>query len=220
MSSPRLVMASGTAPGAGKSTLVARLAEALRQKGDVVDVVTEDDVWGARRLDDDPISRTSARREFISLLHSGRPPTIKDLGVTFDDVASTMTGRWWLQDWTWQDLAATVPGQAPNVAAADAMATRLARHQAVVFYLLVDPVEAVLRAASQRGETWLRRHARGLGLPPDSTVEEVSRVYAHHEETRLARLSSGPREHVVLDGGRNSSAVVADAIDILLSNHS
>ncbi len=51
------------------------------RQGDAIDVLTEDDVRGTRRLDDEPISPRSARREFISLLHSGRPPTIKDVGV-------------------------------------------------------------------------------------------------------------------------------------------
>lgn len=204
-------MASGSAPGAGKSTLIDAVAAELRRLGDTVDVVTEDDVWGERRLDELGVDLTTARPEFVELLLGGRRPTSDAVIATFEVVASNIRARWWLQDWTWQELDA-LSDPTEGRSAADGLDAGLAQHDALLLYLRVDPVEALSRAVTQRGTTWLSRHARDLGLRSAASVEEVAEVHAQREEGRLARISASACRQVVLNGARAPHAVVSDAV--------
>lgn len=207
-------MASGTSPGAGKTTLVEHLAASLA--GDGVILVTEDDVWGERRLDDGPVDHASARPEFIELLHSGHPWTAQALEATFDRVANNAVARWWLQDWTWPGLAA-VAVEGSQAADAPGLIGRLNEHRAVVLYLKVHSMVAMSRAVSERGPTWLRQHALGLGLSPGSDAKDVAAFYERQEDKRLRWLARSGVRTVVLDAGRPSLRVVADAMDALLA---
>src|SRR5262245_42068942 len=98
-------MAAGSAPGAGTTTVIERVASAMRADGERAEIVWEDDVWGARRVDDAPVDRSTARPEFVELV---REPSAARVVATFDQVAERITADHWLQDWTWQDLATAV----------------------------------------------------------------------------------------------------------------
>lgn len=215
MAVARLVMAGGTSPGAGKTTLTTELASTLAHEGVVL--VSEDEVWGARRLDDGPVDRESARTEFVDLLHSGHPPTVEALEVTFDRIAqSAARTSWWLQDWTWLDLA-SMTVQAWKQSDASGLLERLGAHRSVVLYLKVDPQEAMLRAVAERGPTWLRQHAQGLSLPDGSSVEAVAAFYARHERDRLDRLSRCGVETAVLDAGGPRADLVEAALRAVMT---
>ena len=85
----RLVMITGSAPGAGKSTLMRTLAAALRGLGDSVIEVGEDAVWGDRQLGTLPVDYTTAWPEFRALLHersSAESPTVTDVIDAFERV--------------------------------------------------------------------------------------------------------------------------------------
>ena len=74
----RLVIITGSAPGAGKSTLMRTLAAGLRGLGDKVLEVSEDAVWGERQLGTLPVDYATAWPEFRALLHErpcGGSPT-------------------------------------------------------------------------------------------------------------------------------------------------
>src|SRR4051812_24350060 len=101
----RLVMITGSAPGAGKSTLMRTLAAALRDRGDSVFEVGEDAVWGERQLETLPVDYTTAWPEFRTLLHerpSDKPPTKHQVLAAFTRVQRRVAAaRVWIQDWSW-----------------------------------------------------------------------------------------------------------------------
>jgi tRNA uridine 5-carbamoylmethylation protein Kti12 len=63
----RLVIITGSAPGAGKSTLMRTLAAGLRDLGNSVIEVGEDAVWGERQLGTLPVDYATAWPEFRAL---------------------------------------------------------------------------------------------------------------------------------------------------------
>lgn len=210
----RLVMAAGSSPGAGKTTLVESLAKSLA--GDGVIVVTEDEVWGARRFDNGSVDHASTRPEFVELLHSGRLRSAQALEATFDRISDNVDARWWLQDWTWPDLAAMAL-ESPKAADAPGLVGRMRARRAVVLYLKVEAMVAMSRALSERGHTWLRRHALGLGLSPDAGAMDVAAFYERLEDDRLRWLGRSGARTVVLDAGRPTPRVAADALNALVA---
>lgn len=82
----RLVLITGSAPGAGKTTLMHGLAASLRSQGNSVIEVGEGAVWGERQLGTLPVDYATAWPEFRALLHerpSGEAPTVNEVFDVF-----------------------------------------------------------------------------------------------------------------------------------------
>jgi hypothetical protein len=102
-----------------------------------------------------------------------------------------------VQDWTWLDLAAHMSWALTDPSAFNAFAAELRRRaehlDPVLLYLSVDTDRGVRRAADERGQRWLTRHADTFASirEPGVTVESVATFYREHEHKRIERLTTG-----------------------------
>lgn len=113
----RLIMITGSGPGAGKSTFMGAIATTLRARNVPVLDVPEDALWGPRQVGADLVDLTGVWPEFRALLHDPRPqatPTAADLLTTFQYIAAraVRADAVWLQDWSWLDCEMGAVGDA------------------------------------------------------------------------------------------------------------
>jgi len=159
----RLVMITGSAPGAGKSTLMRTLAAGLRGLGTSVIEVGEDAVWGERQLGTLPVDYATTWPEFRALLHErpcGGSPTVTEVFDAFARVQRRVaTSRVWIQDWSWIDLAGMLPWARAHEGALLAFSCdlqRVARSlRPLVLHVRIDPRTAC-------GERWPSGDGCGL----------------------------------------------------------
>ena len=219
----RLVMITGSAPGAGKSTLMRSLAAALRGRGDSVIEVSEDAVWGDRQLGTLPVDYTTAWPEFRALLHersSAKSATVTDVIDAFDRVQRRVAAsRVWIQDWSWIDLAGMLPWARANEGALLAFSCdlqRVARSlEPLVLHLRIDPHDSLRRAVAERGWVWFDRHA-GAAADDRGRAERLRALAAasrERERRRLHVLHAGGWDVVVIDAQAECAAVLRSALE-------
>jgi len=218
-------MITGSAPGAGKSTLMRTLAAARRDLGDAVIEVSEDAVWGERQLGTLPVDYATAWPEFWALLHE-RPaaasPAAAEVLAAFARVRRRVdAANVWIQDWSWLDLAGMLPWARADDAALLAFSREL-QHAArllspLVLHLHIDHQDSLRRAVAERGWVWFDRHAGAVFA--DRSREERLRAlaasYREIEQRRLGVLHGGGWELVVIDAHAGSASVLRSAREIV-----
>jgi len=216
-----LITIASTAPGAGKSTLMAALADRLRADGSRVLELSEDAVWGERAVGSDPVDYTTAWPVFYDLLHRDQrvfrvsPAEVLEVFLKLRDQVIAERSVW-LQDWPWPDLPDKLGWDAAaSLALSDDLlaASKLLRPR--LLYLRVDATAALQQAARSRGTAWLNRHA-GLAVdaPADgAAVATVARRWVTGEATRLEGLR--PWQPVGLDASQPAARVLDDAWHVL-----
>jgi len=219
----RLVIITGSAPGAGKSTLMRTLAAGLRGLGNSVIEVGEDAVWGERQLGTLPVDYATAWPEFRALLHE-RPcsgsPTATEVFDAFVRVQRRVTAsRVWIQDWSWIDLAGMLPWARANEGALLAFSCDLQRVARslwpLVLHLRIDPQDSLRRAVAERGWVWFDRHA-GVSsddLGREERLRALAASYRERERRRLRVLDAGGWDVVVIDAQAGCAAVLRSALE-------
>jgi hypothetical protein len=216
----RFLTVTGRSPGAGKTTLVRDIAAELSERGEPILLVDEDAVWGERRLDDEPVDYRTAWPEFRALLHERQSvPTAEDLMSAFGSIEERVpTEGVWLQDWSWIDLAATLPwseSASALLAFAVALRERAARLQLIWLHLTVDPNVGLQRVVAERGRVWLARH---IGIEACSDVDALRILAARSEawESRVSPvLASAGWVRQEIDGEGSRSDVRTRALEAL-----
>lgn len=221
----RLVMITGSAPGAGKSTLMRTLAARLRGLGGSVIEVSEDAVWGERQLGTLPVDYATAWPEFRALLHerpSGGSPTVTEVFDTFARVHRRVAAaRVWIQDWSWIDLAEMLPWACANEEALLAFSCdlqRVARSRwPLVLHLRIDPQHSLRRAVAERGWIWFDRHAGGSAddRGREERLRALAASYRERERRRLRVLEAGGWDVVVIDAQAGCASVLGRAREIV-----
>ncbi|WP_020574330.1 hypothetical protein [Actinopolymorpha alba] len=145
----RLVMITGSGPGAGKSTLANRLQGELEARGYAVRLWPEMALFEWESLAG--LAERFRRCEY---------PSPDDLISVFKDVlGSTDSDATWIQDWSWIDLAEDLPWAVDDLGALGDFSQRAhaaaAYLQPLVLYLHTDISVALDRAVKQRGIRWL-----------------------------------------------------------------
>ena len=199
MSSGRLITVEGL-DGAGKSTLIAGLAPALRERGHDVEVLREPGGVGVaeriRTLVKDPELRIHARAE--ALLYAAARAALVEEKIR----PALAAGRWVLLDrFVDSSLAYQGAGRAlgvQEVAAVNAFATGGLRVYRTLL-LRVDPAERI-RRLTRRGEA-----ADRLEQEPDAFFAVIAAAYD-------ALAAAEPERFVVLDAGQSPKALVAAAL--------
>lgn len=221
----RLVMITGSAPGAGKSTLMRGLAAGLRTGGNSVIEVDEDAVWGERQLGTLPVDYATAWPEFRALLHErpcGGFPTVTALFDAFARVQRRVaTARVWIQDWSWVDLAGMLPWARADEGALLAFSCDLQRVarllRPLVLHLRIDPHDSLRRAVAERGWVWFDRHA-GASCDEGGREEQLRALaasYRERERWRLRVLDGGGWNVVVIDAQEGGGLVLGSALEIV-----
>lgn len=220
----RLIMTTGSGPGAGKSSLLLALVEVLADRGHPMFKIDEDAVWGTRQLGVDPVSNTAAWPEFHDLLHErDRAPTGEQLIATFEHLRRRLTpNAVWVQDWSWLDLAAMLPWGRTDEHGLREFARNLRAVASdlnpIVLYLRADIEAGLRRAVTERGAIWLRRHA---GVSPtsqdheDDLIRSVAATYRAAEHRRLRILSDGGWTTAPIDADASRSTVLTAALSSL-----
>jgi len=217
----RLVMITGSAPGAGKSTLMRTLAAGLRGLGNSVIEVGEDAVWGDRQLGTLPVDYATAWPEFRALLHE-RPcdvsPTVTEVFDAFARVQRrAAAARVWIQDWSWIDLAGMLPWARAHEGALLAFSCdlqRVARSLSpLVLHLRIDPQDSLRRAVAERGWVWFDRHAgvSSDGLGREERLRALAASYRERERRRLRVLEAGGWDVIVIDAQEECASVLGRA---------
>jgi hypothetical protein len=223
----RLVIITGSAPGAGKSTLMRTLATGLRGLGDSVIEVGEDAVWGERQLGTLPVDYATAWPEFRALLHerpSGGYPTVTEVFDTFACVQRrAATARVWIQDWSWIDLAGMLPWAGANEGALLAFSCDLQRVARslwpLVLHLRIDPQDSLRRAVAERGGVWFDRHAGASSddLGREERLRALAAFYSERERRRLRVLNAGGWDVVVIDAQEECASVLRRALEAVFN---
>ncbi len=219
----RLVMITGSAPGAGKSTLMHTLAAALRDLGDSVLEVSEDAVWGERQLGTLPVDYARAWPEFRALLHerpSGGSPTKHQVLTAFTRVQRRVAAsHLWIQDWSWIDLAGMLPWARADERALLAFSCDLQRVARslwpLVLHLRIDPQDSLRRAVAERGWVWFDRHAGASAndLGREERFRALAASYREREQQRLRALHAGGWDAVVIDAQEGCASVLRRALE-------
>jgi hypothetical protein len=209
MTSPLLLMLSGSAWGAGKSTLADALFRSLRGQA-----------RPARLLTEDHLLATESFARFERLLGPTNPEThradlaLLDAARTLVDDALSATGGPDAPSVVIVD--ALLPGlfwlfgryDTPHVASfARTLARTLSPLRPLLLYLHADPAVLLRRAATERGEDWLARlpaivsrwnvpHYPG---PPVRTLEDVAHFWSWLDAETVAFLPSSPFDFLILD---------------------
>lgn len=217
----RLVIITGSAPGAGKSTLMRTLAAGLRGQGDSVIEVSEDAVWGERQLGTLPVDYATAWPEFRALLHerpSGGSPTVTEVFDAFARVQRrAAAARVWIQDWSWIDLAGMLPWAHASEEALLAFSCDLQRvarpRWPLVLHLRIDPHDSLRRAVAERGWVWFDRHAGAASadLGRAERLRALAASYREGERRRLRVLDVGGWDVVIIDAHEGCAAVLRSA---------
>lgn len=214
-------MITGSAPGAGKSTLMRTLAAGLRGRGDSVIEVSEDAVWGERQLGTLPVDYATAWPEFRALLHerpSDGSPTVTEVYDAFERVQRRVAAsRVWIQDWSWIDLAGMLPWARAHDGALLAFACDLQRvaqsFRPLVLHLRVDPQDSLRRAVAERGWVWFNRHAgaSSADLGREERLRALAASYRERERERRRLLDAGGWEVVAIDAHEGCDSVLRRA---------
>ncbi len=222
----RLIMITGSGPGAGKSTVMSEIAKTLRHRALPALEVDEDAVWGKRQLGRNPVELTAVWPEFRELLHKPKPqisPTAADLLHTFQCVQdrAERAGAIWIQDWSWLDVAEMLPWTQSDhrLLLKFSMDLRIMAEQLrpTVLYLRADPEHALRRAIADRGPVWFERHADGM-VPASNSKERLSTLasmYAKREQLRRRVLEDGGWTPVYIDSGSSLQEVLHAALTAL-----
>lgn len=219
----RLVMITGSAPGAGKSTLMRALAASLRGLGASVLEVSEDAVWGERQLGRLAVDYATAWPEFRALLHerpSAESPTAIEVFDTFVCVQRRAADSGaWLQDWSWIDLAGMLPWARANEGALLAFSCdlqRVARSlRPLVLHLRIDPQDSLRRAVFERGWVWFDRHAGASSgdLGREQRLRALAASYRERERQELRVLEAGGWEVAAIDAQAGCASVLRRALE-------
>ena len=219
----RLVMITGSAPGAGKSTLMHTLAAGLRGLGNSVIEVGEDAVWGDRQLGTLPVDYTTAWPEFRALLHERpcdvSPPSLRCLMHLHACNDALLLHAMWIQDWSWSDLAGMLPWARANEAALLAFSCDLQRVARslwpLVLHVRIDPQDSLRRAVAERGWVWFDRHAgvSSDGLGREERLCTLTASYRERERRRLRVLHAGGWDVVVIDAQAGHASVFGRALE-------
>ena len=217
----RLVIITGSAPGAGKSTLMRTLAAGLRGLGNSVIEVDEDAVWGERQLGTLPVDYATAWPEFRALLHErpcGGSPTVTEVFEAFVRVQRRVAAsRVWIQDWSWIDLAGMLPWACAHEGALLAFSCDLQRVARslwpLVLHLRIDPQDSLRRAVAERGWVWFDRHAgvSSDGLGREERLRALAASYRERERRRLRVLDAGGWDVIVIDAQEECASVLGRA---------
>ena len=221
----RLIIITGSAPGAGKSTLMRGLAASWRTLGDSVSEVDEDAVWGKRQLGTSPVDYSEAWPEFWALLHE-RPsagfPAADEVLATFAHIQRRVkAAKVWLQDWSWVDLAGKLPWALADEGALLAFSRdmlKLARPLSpLVLYLRIDPRDSLWRAVAERGFVWFARHAGATSddLGHAEELRALATSYGEAEQRRLRLLAGGGWNVVEIDAQESYVSVLRSALEIV-----
>lgn len=219
----RLIMITGSGPGAGKSTIMAEIAKTLRHRAMPALEVDEDAVWGKRQLGRNPIELTAVWPEFRELLHTPKPqlsPTAADLLHTFQCVQdrAARAGAIWIQDWSWLDVAEMLPWAQSDhrllLRFSTDLRTMAEQLRPTVLYLRTDPEHALRRAVADRGPVWFERHADGRVTASNSEERllALASLYATREQLRRRVLEDGGWTPVYIDSGGRLQAVLHAAL--------
>jgi hypothetical protein len=221
----RLIIITGSAPGAGKSTLMRGLAASLRTLGDSVIEVDEDAVWGKRQLGTLPVDYLEAWPEFRALLHerpSGDFPAADEVLATFAHIQRRVkAANVWLQDWSWVDLAGKLPWALADEGALLAFSRdmlKVARPLSpLVLYLRIDPRDSLGRAVAERGFVWFARHAGATSddLGRAEQLRTLATSYGEAEQRRLRVLDGGGWNVVAIDAHESYVSVLQSALEIV-----
>jgi thymidylate kinase len=222
----RLIMITGSAPGAGKSTLMSKIAKSLRDRDVSVLEVDEDALWGKRQLGRSPIDLTAVWPEFRELLHEPRPqtsPTAAAVLHTFQRIQNRADPQAtvWIQDWSWLDLGTMVLGSKTDehrlAAFSNALRSLAEPLNPAVLYLRINPETALRRAVAERGSVWFERHA--VGEVKASTFEErvvaLAALYGKRDDFRRRILEEGDWNPFYIDGSSKHQAVFNAALTAL-----
>lgn len=222
----RLIMITGSGPGAGKSTLMSDIATTLRAHALPVLEVNEDALWGKRQLGWSPVELTGVWPEFRELLHTPRAqrsPTAVDLLQTFQRVQNRAErdGAVWIQDWSWLDVAEMWPWAKTDerllLRFALELRTIAEQLRPAVLYLSIDPERALRRAVADRGPVWFERHAEGDVSAPNAAERLVAlaSMYGKREHLRRRILEDGGWTPAYIDGCGSRQAVLRAALTAL-----
>jgi len=205
----RLVMISGSGPGAGKSTLAARLRVELEAARVPVRLLPESATFEGTELGD--LADRFRRHDH---------PSADDLLAAFDHLAGRIgTDETWIQDWSWIDLAEDL-AWARDLDALRDFSRRLHRRAVdlapYVLYLRTDITTALARAVHQRGERWLARTQEALTSRTDlrTAMADLTAVYANREVRLRAALEAGgwPVADLVVDADADQVLEAALAV--------
>ena len=219
MTPPQLLMVSGSAWGAGKSTLSGGLARALSDRGHAVRLVSEDDflaMEGFARFErllgpTDPTTHPAdgalldATRTFAAGLRSGpAPPAVGAPSVVIAD--ALLPGLFWLigrydAERVW--------------AFAEQLHSLLLPFRPLLLYLCGDPAALTPRAARERGADWphpVAARAARWNLPhypdrPLRTLDDALRFWTWLDTQTLDLLSRWPLDSLVLDAQQPAAAL-------------
>jgi hypothetical protein len=221
VSGMRLLTVTGNCPGAGKTTLVRDIAAELQGRGEQLLVLDEDAVWGERRFDEAPVDYGTAWSEFRELLHKTQiPPTPEDLIRTFGLIEARVPNNGvWLQDWSWIDLAASLPWSSGNetdlVAFAVALRARAAGLRLAAIHLIVNPEVGLRRVVAERGRTWLARHT-GVEACSDAQAVRIFEARSEAWESRISpALAQAGWAREEIDGEASRLEVRSRALEVL-----
>lgn len=182
----RLVMITGSGPGAGKSTLAGRLGRELDRRGESVRL------WPEGALFEWPELAGLADR-----FRSRNYPSAADLISAFEHVVGAAEADTvWVQDWSWHDLAEDLPwaGDLEELCEfSRRMCSTAAGLHPIVLYLEADITAGLERAVRQRGVRWLARTRDALtpGTSRGRTIEDVATAYTARERRIRQSIEAG-----------------------------
>lgn len=182
MIAPRLVMMDGVAPGIGKSTLAASLADVLQDCGAAVDLFPEEDLF--------------TRPEFAHAAQGFRDKNFPTPEVFLPAYAATFERMraqhaWGIFDWNCAGMASDLPwatAEPPRLQRLVHDVRNLAAEMSpVVLFLHGDVREATRRAAAERGQTWIDRYARIAADHCGPAGPDLERIVSYQERTQRLR---------------------------------
>ena len=214
----RWVMISGVGPGAGKSTLGARLARELRKGGTPVDLIPEEDLFVRPEFAEAGAGFREERFELMSdhlLAAYGRVAEKADREgnvVIFDWEAAGMV----------EDLPFAAEQEALNAHMKSVMEI-VAAFNPILLYLDAPLYAAFARAVAERGDPWVQRYARlgsEKGISRSGTLEQQAFEYLDSDSSWRAReraaYESCQWPQIEIDANRPAEAVLVDALGICL----
>lgn len=201
------------------------VAELARRVELPVVVITEDDVWGRRELEDHPVDVLRAREDFRQIVFREPDNDFVELLTRLFDrlVAECVAAKaLWVQDWTWPDLVRmswrTGSEQEARRVSAD-LRSMAEPVRPLILHLDVDPEVALRRALEERGGVWFNRHfARTLShRVEDVDIRAGAARYRADSDVRLDEFSAAGWTILHVNGEQALPDVAADILDLVLS---